>query len=297
MFGWHAIPRPQHDLSSVLSAYLAFRRRIYFPHFVTFAAMLERITPLILTYNEEANIGRCLEKLGWAREIVVVDSFSADRTLEIVRRFGNARLVQRKFMGFSDQWNFSVAETGIRTDWILGLDADFILSGECVAELESLVPPRETAAYKTEFRFCIFGKPLPQSILPGRVVLFRRGKVRFEQDGHAHKAVPAGEIAALRKSIDLDDRKPVSRWMVSQDKYAQQERDKLLVADEALGLPDRLRWRLIPAPLLVLVYCLVFKRLAFAGLPGWFYTYQRVLAEIMLSLYLMEARLSSSDER
>ena len=56
--------------------------------------MLADITPVILTYNESANIGRSLERLTWAREVVVVDSGSTDDTLAIVARFANARVLE-----------------------------------------------------------------------------------------------------------------------------------------------------------------------------------------------------------
>ena len=60
--------------------------------------MLAQITPVVLTYNEAANIGRTLERLAWAREVVVVDSHSTDDTISIARRFPNVRVVQRPFV-------------------------------------------------------------------------------------------------------------------------------------------------------------------------------------------------------
>jgi hypothetical protein len=66
--------------------------------------MLNEITPLILTYNEAANIGRTLERLAWAREIVVVDSFSDDETVEIASSFANVRVIQRVFDCHRSQW-------------------------------------------------------------------------------------------------------------------------------------------------------------------------------------------------
>src|SRR5436853_2457479 len=84
--------------------------------------MLDSITPLILTYNEAANIGRTLEQLRWARDIVVVDSFSDDETVEIAGSFPHVRVFQRKFDNHGAQWNFGLSETGIATEWVLALD-------------------------------------------------------------------------------------------------------------------------------------------------------------------------------
>src|SRR5262249_42070509 len=102
------------------------------------ATMLENITPLFITYNEEQNIGRALEKVTWAREIVVVDSGSTDATLEIVRAHSQAKLVQRDFDSFADQCNFGL--TQIKTDWVLSLDADYIVTDELLSEIRETSP-------------------------------------------------------------------------------------------------------------------------------------------------------------
>ena len=70
--------------------------------------MLDRITPLILTRDEEANIGRTLAQLAWAREVVVVDSLSSDDTINIARRFANVRVIPRAFDTHDRQWSFGV---------------------------------------------------------------------------------------------------------------------------------------------------------------------------------------------
>lgn len=257
---------------------------------------LDDVTPMIITYNEEPNIGRVLERLAWAKDIVVVDSFSSDRTLEIVRAFRNTRLFQRAFDDFATQCNYGLRETAIRSGWVLALDADYLVSDAFRREMESLAPPPTVAGYAADFRFCIHGRPLRRSLYPARTILFRLGRGVFEQDGHAHKLKVDGAVLSLRERLDLDDRKPLSRWVVNQDKYARVERDKLAgPATNRLNLPDRIRnWRFV-APVIVLFYCLFAKRMILEGLPGWYYTYQRVTAEILLSLYLIEDRLKALD--
>src|SRR5947209_15936281 len=103
--------------------------------------MLEQITPIILTYDEAPNIGRALEQLSWARDVVVVDSFSNDETLAIVSRFPQAHVFQRKFDCLENQWNYALADTGIRTDWVLALDADYIATPTLLDEIRALDPP------------------------------------------------------------------------------------------------------------------------------------------------------------
>ena len=93
---------------------------------------LRKITPLILTYDEEANIGRTLERLTWAEQILVIDSYSTDATLDILDEYPQVEVVQRSFDNFASQCNFGLQH--ICTEWILSLDADYVLSDELVDE-------------------------------------------------------------------------------------------------------------------------------------------------------------------
>ena len=259
---------------------------------------LDQITPVILTYNEEPNIARVLERLRWAADIMVVDSGSTDRTAELVRQFPNARLFVRPFDSHERQWDYAVNETGIATEWVLTFDADYIISAEGIDELRALDPAAEVAGYEASFRYCIHGEPLRHSLYPPRIVLFRRTKGKFYQDGHTQRVSVRGRVLPLRERLRLDDRKPIAHWVVSQDRYARLERDKLLATPNAqLSFADRLRKRRFIAPVLLLFYCLFAKRQWLEGLAGWHYTYQRVLAEILLSLYLIEDRMAGSEPR
>ena len=248
------------------------------------------ITPLILTYNEAPNIRRTLEKLSWAGDIVVVDSFSHDQTPEIVRSFPTVRLLQRTFDEHAPQWNFGVAACS--SDWVLALDADYVLSDELVAELKEWTPNREASAYFAQFIYCIHGRPLRGSLYPSRAVLFDRRNCRYVQDGHTQTLQIKGPSGCLKNPIYHDDRKSLARWLWSQDRYAELEADKLLSASPGtLRLPDRLRLRIWPAPFLILFYTLFVRRALLDGWPGWYYALQRTVAESILSLKLAERRL------
>ena len=74
--------------------------------------MLNHITPVLLTYNEEANIGRTLSHIAWAKDIVVVDSGSTDGTLAVLAKFPNVRVFNRRFDTHANQWRYAVEETG-----------------------------------------------------------------------------------------------------------------------------------------------------------------------------------------
>ena len=85
------------------------------------------ITGVVLTFNEAPNIARTLAQLAWLPEIVVVDSHSTDGTPALAAAFPNVRVVQRPFTTHAEQWNFGLEAAGIDTEWVLALDADFVL--------------------------------------------------------------------------------------------------------------------------------------------------------------------------
>jgi glycosyltransferase involved in cell wall biosynthesis len=250
--------------------------------------VLARITPVVLTYNEAPNIGRTLERLGWAREVVVVDSGSTDTTLDIARRFSNVRIVTRPFDTHAQQWDFAVNQTGIETEWVLRLDADYQLEPELRDEIAALVPPADVTAYEIAFTYCIDGKKLRGSLYPPLPVLFRRGAMSIVQDGHTEKFRPAGRVERLRGRLLHDDRKSYDRWLVSQKRYQAAEAAKLMSKPwRDLGWPDRIRRTRVLGPPAVAMHCLFVKGLLFDGMPGLRYTAQRVMADFILSRQLL----------
>lgn len=249
-------------------------------------SFISQITPLILTYNEAPNITRTLDSLRWASQVLVVDSFSTDDTLEIARAFPNVRIVQRAFDSFAAQCNFGFDH--IRTEWILSLDADYVLTPEFISEIFGLQSTCD--AYSARFHYCVYGRPLRGTLYPPRTVLYRKDKAHYIDDGHAHRVQISGTVGQLRSFINHDDRKSLSRWLQSQDKYMILEVQKLLHTPlNQLSRTDRIRRRKVLAPFLALIYCLFCKQLIFDGWPGWYYTLQRVLAETLLLLRLLEA--------
>jgi len=253
----------------------------------------DSITPLLITFNEIQNIGRTLAKLDWARRIVVIDSGSTDGTLDVLAANPRAEIVHRPFDSFAEQCNFGLAQ--IRTDWVLSLDADYELSDAFVSALAELQPDAGVVGYKAAFIYRIHGHPLRGTLYPPRTVLYRVAGARYENEGHGHRIRLQGRVAALEGRIYHDDRKPLSRWLGSQLKYAAREATHLLEAPrDRLGRADRIRLLGWPAPILVLGYVLFAKGAVLDGKAGWFYAFQRLLAEVLLALELLDRRLSGT---
>ena len=126
-------------------------------------------------------------------------------------------------------------------------------------------------------------------------MLYRVSGAHYQNEGHGHRIRLQGRISTLKGAIYHDDRKPLSRWLGSQLKYAAREAPHLLETPrERLGRIDRLRLMGWPAPILVLGYVLFAKGAILDGKAGWMYAFQRLLAEVLLALELLDRRLSGA---
>lgn len=257
--------------------------------------MLDQITPLILTFNEGPNIGRTLDRLAWARDVVVVDSFSSDDTLSIIGRYSNARVHQRKFDDHARQWNFGLTQTAIGSDWVLALDADYIVTEEFLREVQALTPEDDIVGYRVKFKYCIDGQPLRAAVYPPVAVLYRRKFAEYLSDGHTQRIRLSGRVVDLKNPIHHDDRKPLQHWLHAQCRYMQLEADKLRgLRFSELAVQDRARKLIFIAPIAMFFYCAIAKGNILDGRAGLFYALQRTVAEGILSLFLLHSLLSSN---
>ena len=257
-------------------------------------SFLEQISVLILTYNEAANIGRTLEALRRFPEIVVLDSCSSDATAQIVLGFANTRLLTRQFDDHASQWTYGLTECGLQRPWVLALDADYIVGSDAVREMAALEPASTVAGYRVGFDYLIWSRRIRGSLYPPVVALYRRSTAHYVQDGHTQRVVVTGEVGALTARFGHDDRKPLRRWIASQQRYAEIEADHLLRLDlAALSRADRLRRVGWPAPFVVFLYVLLVRGCILDGWPGLFYALQRMLAETMIALEIVDRRLAA----
>src|SRR4051794_29495868 len=221
--------------------------------------LLAEITPVVLTRDEEVNIGRTLGQLRWAREGIVIDSESTDRTREIAASFPNVRVAIRRFDDFAGQWNHALSM--VTTAWLLALDADYFVSEAFAAELDALAPPREVDGYEAPFRYAIEGRPLRGTLYPPHEVLVRRSVAGFTMDGHAYRIRVSGRVERLREPLIHDDRKDLRRFLARQKKYMRDEAAKLRATPwGALNAAGKIRKLRVVAPFAVALHALIAKR-------------------------------------
>ena len=140
----------------------------------------ERLAAIVTTFNEEVNVGECLQSVSFADEVLLVDSYSTDRTLDIARGFPSVRLLQREYFGSAAQKNWAMDQ--VTTPWILIVDADERVTPELAREIRSLLDRGPEASHYSVRRTNVF---LDRVIRHSgwstdRVVrLVRRGSVRY----------------------------------------------------------------------------------------------------------------------
>jgi len=254
--------------------------------------MLDRITPVLLTYNESENISRTMSHLAWANDVVVVDSGSTDDTLVVLAEFPKVRVFKRQFDTHANQWRYAVENTRIATDWILRLDADYQLPDSLIDEIANIVPDPSINAYRIGFAYAVFSRQLRASLYPSNTILLRRGKFSIVDRGHTEAWEVNGGISALRERVIHDDWKPTPRWLQGQARYMQLETESIA---QKTGLVRWLRLRPPLMPIAIFLYCLFGKGLIFNGRAGIFYALQRMVAEATLSLLILEKRFRSED--
>src|SRR4051812_43458995 len=233
--------------------------------------MLDDITPVLLTFNEEANIARTLGALPWARRIVVVDSGSTDSTLAVLAKDPRITVFSRPFDTHGKQWAFAVTQTDISTAWVLRLDADYFVTPELRNEISRLDPSAPVSAYKIAFDYAVCGQRLRASLYPANTVLFRAGRATPVDRGHTEIWTIQGAVAELKERILHDDRKRVADWIMAQGRYVTREYSHLRAAQQ-LRLTDKIRLRPPLMPLLSFLYSFFFKGLFLDGRAGLFYS-------------------------
>ncbi len=177
------------------------------------------LTVIFLTLNEEFHIGDAIDNVqDIADEIFVVDSLSTDHTVDIALEKG-AKVVQRPFTNFGDQWNFALEKLPIRTKWTMKMDPDERLSEELKCQIEDAISnPKEDVGFEFDRVLWFMGKRLPG--WKDRVIrIWRTGKCHFtDVDVNEHPIVD-GNVRFLGGIMEHLDSKDLYLWFKKQNDY------------------------------------------------------------------------------
>ena len=190
--------------------------------------MREKLSVLLPTFNNEAIARDCLESVKWADEILVVDSFSTDHTLDICREYG-ARIIQHEYIQSAKQKNWAIPQCA--NEWVLQIDTDERLEPALAEEIQAILrePPADVNGYRMPFKHHILGEWVRVAGLypEYHLRLFRKTAGRFEEKQvHAHVRVP-GRVDTLQHHILHYGMTSISKQLGNIDRYSRYQADEL----------------------------------------------------------------------
>jgi glycosyltransferase involved in cell wall biosynthesis len=274
------------------------------------------ISCVVLTGNEELNIQRCLASIaGHSEDIIVVDSFSSDRTLEIARKY-TSTIYQHEYEGHPHQWAWTLQNVPFMHDWIFAIDADFIVTPELwTAIADAVISDPPVDGYFVRHRQVFRGRPLKYGTIYPRhwLRVFRKQRVHIDLNDlvDIHFDVQ-GPVAFLEADIVEDNSKDrdLRFWVDKQARFArslaQEElRRRSALTDSGVGAspfgrPDqrimwwKKRWYELPLyvrPFLLFVYRYIFRLGFMDGKEGLLYHFtQALLCRLLVDAWLDELR-------
>lgn len=192
------------------------------------------LSVIILVYNEEIHIRRCLENLiGFAKDVFVIDCYSQDMTVEIASSFDNVTVLQNKWVNHAVQFNWALDNAPIHTKWVLRLDADEYLTDELKAEMEQRLPklPEEFTGVVFPLRRVFMGRTIRRGgtghIKMLRMFQFGKGRseVRMMDE---HIELTQGKTIEFKGEFADDNLNDISWWTKKHIGYAIKEAIELL---------------------------------------------------------------------
>ena len=256
----------------------------------------------MLSLNEAHNMEAVLSNLkGFAQEVFLVDSFSSDATVDIALANG-VHVVQRRFRGFGDQWNFAMQSLPVTAPWTFKLDPDERLSDELKESIAELTSRTDIAGWTVRRRLWFMGHPLPvvQVLLRG----WRTGTCRFSDVLVNEHPLVEGKLAHARGNLEHHDSPDLHHWYDKQNRYSSAEalaafRGSALSATPRLfgNALERRMWmksKLLRLPfrsLAVFLYCYLWQGAWRVGRVGFIWARLRADVYRMRALKLYEMQI------
>jgi glycosyltransferase involved in cell wall biosynthesis len=256
---------------------------------------------VMISLNEARNMRAVLENIkSFAQEIFLVDSYSTDETVDIALSYG-VHVVQRRFRGFGDQWNFALHELPITSSWTMKLDPDERVTTELAASIREAVMG-DADGYIMERRLWFMARPMPvrQDILR----IWRTGQCRFSDVLVNEHPIVEGTIGRLKGHLEHHDSPNLHHWFDKQNRYTSAEALTTFERRDLAATPrlfgnglERRMWlksiyRFIPfRHTIMLLYCLVVLGSWRAGKPGFVWARLRALVFKMREDKLTELRI------
>ena len=252
------------------------------------------ISVIILTYNESISIDNTLESVfNDFSEIVILDSYSTDNTLDICKKYTN-NIFFRKFDNFKNQRNYAIQNINFINDYIFFLDADEVVSKELINELYR-INLSQNDAYLVNRRFYWYGKWLKYG---GYYPLFllrigNKYKIHYEGIVNEHMKVE-GSTRKLDSYISDIFNKPFTHWVKKHLHYSSLEAERFFIS-ETFNTENLKKWNKLPLllrPFLLFIYRYLLKKGYKLGLTGFLYIFlHTVVYRFFIDLLIIQKYL------
>lgn len=251
------------------------------------------LSVIIPTYNSEIYLDNLLGLVvGWAEEVIVCDSFSTDRTIEIANTHG-VKVVQHEYINSAKQKNWIIPQA--KCEWVLIIDSDEIVEDELKSEISQFLGTAGSTvdlAYiprKNLFWGEFLGKATAYPDYQSR--LFRRDRGRYQdKEVHAQVEVP-GDKVYLKNAIIHDDFTDISSWWLRNNRYYRYELDECIKRGKKWGFKLQ-----IAKPMYVFFRIYILRGGFKHGFKGLFVAFQWFVYHFMVGAKLYEYELSKQQE-
>ena len=179
------------------------------------------VAVVMISLNEGHNLEAvCRNLAGWAEEVFLVDSFSQDDTVDIALRNG-VHVVQRRFNGFGDQWNFALSNLPITAPWTMKLDPDERISEGLKREIALAIERKDSDAFMVNIRLFFMGRMLPVRLKLLRI--WKTGMTVFSGVAVNEHARTSGKQRSLAGDVEHHDSPDLDHWLEKQNRYTTAE--------------------------------------------------------------------------
>ena len=273
------------------------------------------LTCIILTFNEQKNIGDSLQTLGWIDEVLLLDSNSTDRTIEVAKEVRpDIHVYSNKFIDFGQQRNWALDNCTPKHPWILFLDADEHSNNEFRQQIEqTIADPQDYVGFYLTYRNMFLGKWLKHSTFypSWQLRLLKHGQVRYKKEGHGQREVTEGKLGYLNSPYDhYPFQNGLENWLAKHNRYSSTECELVeKLKSETLDLQElfstsplvrrraakRLASRIGCKPISRFIYTYILRGGFMDGLPG--YIYCRLMAQYEFQLWAKLVEKSRTEQR
>ncbi len=179
------------------------------------------ISVIMISLNEGHNLKGVYENLsGWAQEVILVDSYSKDDTIDISLNYG-VKVVQRRFRDFGNQWNFALSDLPIKSPWVMKLDPDERLTDELKVNISQMINNNQYDAFSLKRRLWFVGKPLP--VHQQLIRVWRVGICRFTDVAVNEHPIIDGSVKFVAGDLEHHDSPSLDHWLEKQNRYTTSE--------------------------------------------------------------------------